>query len=264
MNKAILSHLEKIITFVLAFFFLGYILKMDISGPLAKVISKPQAAIQYLFGSTPSSSTSTASKETTLPMASTDKAEFDRAIPFTLRHEGGLVNDKADKGGITKYGISYTYLRHLLAHNTKLLSALSSTHTISPAIIKHMTKQEAIQIYFTQWWEKYHFGSIKKQPIATKAFDYAVNMGVSPAIKLLQTACRHKAGTHAILVNGKLDQRTLHYINNLNPTQTQQLLADFEKVVANHYLNIAKHHPRDKKFVAGWLQRAYDQHGLVV
>jgi hypothetical protein len=265
MNKVILNSLEKVMTAILVFFFLFiYILTMNGNSEFANVLSKPQVVTPHLFSSVPSSQTSTASKETLaspankslerplpkvnspvertlptvntpverpLPKANPDKTEFYKAIPFTLRHEGGLVNDKADRGGITKYGISYTYLRHLLAHNTKLLSALSSTHTISPAIIKHMTKRQAIRtiikhmtkrqairIYFTQWWEKYHFGSIKKQPIATKAFDYAVNMGASPAIRLLQTACRHKAGSHAILVNGKLDQRTTEYINNLNPT----------------------------------------------
>ena len=226
-------------------------------------LTAPSDQNNATFALPTSSSSANQQKAVNLP---TGEAEFNQAIPFTLRHEGGLVNDKADKGGITKYGISMVYLRSLLAHKPQLLSkfSLTSTHQIKPSVIINMTKQQAIQIYYDQWWKKYHYGSINKPCIATKAFDYSVNMGASRAIKLLQIACRNKAGSPSVAVNGNLDNATVQYINSLNSAQTKQLLFAFNGAVGNHYRDIVKHHPASSKFLSGWLRRANDNNGLII
>lgn len=176
--------------------------------------------------------------------ATSHTAKFNSAVAFVLRHEGGLVDDKSDRGGITKYGISYRYLRGLDAR-------------VVPSTIKNLTLQQAKDIYHTQWWDKYHFGSLNNQAIATKAFDYSVNMGKGPAIKLLQIASNQVGGT-GTTVNGELDNQTINHINSLNNTQSHQLLYAYENVVSNHYIQIAKAIPNDKKFLHGWLLRSND------
>jgi lysozyme family protein len=272
MSKVILGWLGEIMTFTLVFLFsLNYLANTDMISSFPNIIHKPQAAIGNPFEPIKSrlivSSDATQQAVAHAPVANflTDKEEFNNAIPFTLRHEGGLVDDKADRGEITKYGISFVYLRHLLAKNHQLLSkfSLNNISQVNGSVIRHMTKQQAIQIYYTQWWEKYHYGLIKKQAIATKAFDYSVNMGAHTAIKLLQIASRNEAGYPSVVVNGKLDHATIQYINGLNATQTKQLLFAFNKAVANHYRNIVKHHPADRKFMLGWLRRANDNRGLI-
>ena len=39
-------------------------------------------------------------------------ADFNRSIVNVLKHEGFLVYDKADPGGITNYGVSFRYLKN--------------------------------------------------------------------------------------------------------------------------------------------------------
>lgn len=193
-----------------------------------------------------------------------ENSQFNQAVAFTLHHEGGFVDDKSDSGGATKYGISYTYLSKFLAQNPQYLSLFSITSTaqINPTIIKNLTLQQAIQIYKSQWWDKYNYGAIKNQAIATKAFDYSVNMGSQEAIKLLQTACQNVSSTSNVTVDGQLDNSTVNFINNLNPTQANQLLFSYENATCNYYYQLSNQHPSDKKFLSGWLKRANDNNCL--
>lgn len=245
MSKVIVGGLQKSITFLIVLsFFIQYMIHTD---------------NRFSFFNPQSGATHSSASE-----GSNEIQEFNEAIPFTLHHEGGLVDDKNDKGGMTKYGISFTYLHSLLAHHPQLLSqfSLKSIFQVTPAVIKKLTKQEAVNIYYNEWWKKYHYGLINKPSIATKAFDYSVNMGATPAIKLLQVACRTENPAPSVNVNGKLDDATLSYINALNTQQTVQLLHDFNAAVAKHYVGIAKKHPSDKKFLPGWLNRVNDNKGL--
>ncbi len=191
---------------------------------------------------------------------SPSNALFNRAVAFTLQHEGKLENDKADAGGITNYGISYAFLSKFLIQNPQYLSyfALNNTSQINPAIIKNLTLQQAIQIYKDQWWDKDHFGTLKNQLIAIKTFDYSVNMGSPQAIKLLQMACQNISETSRVTVDGQLDNNTINFINSLNSAQGNQLLSNYENITSNYYYTLSKLHPADKKFLAGWLQRAND------
>jgi lysozyme family protein len=261
MNKIILPVLNKIVrlTFIPVLFLGSITIKAD---------SSFHHTMSKLRGTTHSHSSRSASdnEQAETINSSAGKVGFNRAIPFTLRHEGGLVDDKADKGGITKYGISLVYLRDLLAHNSQLLPEFSLSHAsqVNPSVIRNMTKRQAIQIYYDQWWKKYHYGSIKKPSIATKVFDYSVNMGAKPAIKLLKIACRNEAGFPCVAINGNLDNKSVQYINSLNSAQTKQLLFTFNEVVSDHYRDIAERHPASKKFLLGWLKRANDNKGLVV
>jgi lysozyme family protein len=189
-----------------------------------------------------------------------DNANFNRAVAFTLHHEGGLEDDKADSGGITKYGISYVFLSKFLVQNPQYLSVFSLTNAaqINPSIVKNLTLQQAIQIYKSQWWDKNHYGAIKNQIIAIKTFDYSVNMGSPQAIKLLQMACQNLSSSSNVTVDGQLDSSTINFINSLNSSQGNQLLYSYENMTSNYYCMLSKRHPADKKFLQGWLQRAND------
>src|SRR4051812_29003946 len=96
-------------------------------------------------------------------------SSFDQAIPTILKHEGGYVNDTKDPGGETNWGISKRSYPQL--------------------DIKNLSREQAIYFYRRDWWNKYNYGAIHDQQVATKVFDIAVNMGASQAHKLLQRAC---------------------------------------------------------------------------
>lgn len=93
---------------------------------------------------------------------------FNKAVAFVLHHEGGYVNDPKDAGGETRYGISKRAYPNL--------------------DIRNLTKDDAINIYKRDYWDKLPDGL--PMPIHCALFDCAVNTGISRAIRLLQSAIK--------------------------------------------------------------------------
>src|SRR5574343_1427713 len=91
---------------------------------------------------------------------------FLKAVARVLEHEGGYVNDPADAGGETKYGISKRSYPHLN--------------------IMALTREQAKKIYYRDWWRRYGYDMIADAGLAAKTFDLSVNMGAKQAHKLLQ------------------------------------------------------------------------------
>jgi len=89
---------------------------------------------------------------------------FDEAFTRLLGHEGGYVNDPSDPGGETKWGISKRSYPQL--------------------DIKNLTRDQAAVIYYKDFWEPLlnAHSAVKFQ-----AFDFAVNSGISTALRKLQT-----------------------------------------------------------------------------
>ena len=99
------------------------------------------------------------------------KNNFDTALDFVFKAEGGLVNDKNDKGGLTKYGISQKAFPDLK--------------------IVDITLEQAKEIYRKHYWEP--SGCDELPPSFDVAvFDSAVNQGVKKAVILLQRALNVK------------------------------------------------------------------------
>ena len=86
-------------------------------------------------------------------------ARFDMSIETILKHEGGYVNDPDDPGGETNFGISKRqYLKIDIAS---------------------LTIEQAKMLYRQDYWK---YDEIISQPVATKVFDMAVNMGLGASI----------------------------------------------------------------------------------
>ncbi len=90
---------------------------------------------------------------------------FDEAFTRLIGHEGGYVNNPADPGKETKYGISKRSYPHV--------------------DIKNLTLEQAKEIYRTDFWNP--IGQAHPA-IKFQAFDFAVNSGIQTAIRKLQTA----------------------------------------------------------------------------
>lgn len=157
---------------------------------------------------------------------------FATAIKATLTWEGGYVNDPADAGGETNFGISK-----------------ASYPTLD---IKNLTRDGAIEIYKRDFWDK--LGASKlTDAIGSKVFDMAVNMGSSQAVKILQRACNHCAPQRPLAIDGQLGPQTTFTSNNVNQ---QDLLRMLRSECANFYIQLASEHPQMRKFLTGWLRRA--------
>ena len=175
----------------------------------------------------------------------TDDERFQYAIRVVLEHEGGLSNDKADPGGITRYGIS---LRFIKAEKLDI----NGDGIISKDDIIDLTKVKADTIYYKYFWNKYRFNEIYNEIIATKAFDMAVNSGPSQSTKLLKKAI-NKVISEPLSIDSTLDDETIDIINNIDCERLHRAMIAVEK---DFYLQLIKEHPAFVEFKNGWLKRA--------
>jgi lysozyme family protein len=93
--------------------------------------------------------------------------DFDDAIERILSHEGGYVNNPADPGGETQWGI-----------------AKRSYPTVN---IKTLTREGAKAIYLRDFWTPVA-SKISDSALCFQVLDAAVNHGIGNAIRFLQRA----------------------------------------------------------------------------
>jgi lysozyme family protein len=128
--------------------------------------------------------------------------DFIEAVEYTLKHEGGYVNHPDDPGGATNFGITF-----------KTLSAYRKNPNLTIDDVKNLTREEAIEIYYSEYWKKRPYAGITYMPLRVKCFDWAVNMGHTQTARSLQKSCN----TMITLVNKK---------NENNPAYIKPLLAE--------------------------------------
>lgn len=92
---------------------------------------------------------------------------FVTSINRLLGNEGGYVNNPADPGGETNWGISKRSYPHL--------------------DIANLTRDEAIEIYRRDFWDKID-GDELPPGVGFQALDFAVNSGIETALRALQRA----------------------------------------------------------------------------
>jgi len=167
-------------------------------------------------------------------------ARFILAIPFLLEHEGGYVNDPADRGGETAYGI--TRRDH------------PDAWVNGPP-----TEQEAEEIYRNAYWNALYLDEVQEQPLANKLLDTAVHCGVKRTAKWWQTALnlvRGVVGKSLLVVDGVVGPHTRAAQAELNQAYSWTVIVDLALQQTIHYLEIAKADPTQEKFLDGWLSRA--------
>ena len=123
-------------------------------------------------------------------------ADATAAIRNVIGREGGLANNPADRGGLTKYGISQRAYPNL--------------------DIQNLTAQQAAEIYKRDFWDAIKADQLDPV-IREMAFDAAVNQGV-PWTK---TALEQAKGDPAVFLQLR-EQRYRDIVKN-DPTQAQFL-----------------------------------------
>jgi lysozyme family protein len=161
---------------------------------------------------------------------------FELAIPVILAHEGGLVNAPDDPGGLTNFGITLKWWQ-------------SVDPTGTAEMLKSMSVEYAEILYRHHWWDRYGYGQILDQKIATKVFDMAVNMGATQAHKLVQSAC-------GLVTDGILGRETLWTLNAHNEHGNCSLMQAIVARATEFYTDLAARKPELAKFLPGWLRRA--------
>jgi len=175
-------------------------------------------------------------------------SDFNMAVETILENEGGLTDHPADPGGITNFGITLPVLRE-----DGVFGDINGNGMIDAEDIKAMTEEQAKSIYKRLWWDRYAYGQIENQWIATKQLDLSVNMGPRQAHVVTQRALR--AVGSAVKEDGILGPITKGAINRCANKSALHIAMRSE--AAGVYRMIVARKPGLRVFLAGWLRRAY-------
>ena len=149
-------------------------------------------------------------------------------------------NSRADRGGPTKYGITWG-----------TLAAAYSQGIVDHSDITALTKTEANKIYEANYWRPSR--SDKMQwPLCLCHYDCAVNAGVGGAAKQLQRAVNEIAGKNIVSIDGVIGPATLKAIDALD---AKKLFDSYLSVRESFYRGLVAKTPSQGAFLNGWLKR---------
>jgi lysozyme family protein len=176
-------------------------------------------------------------------------SQFEIAAQYVLQNEGVLSNDPADKGGLTKYGIILPTLRAMgLTFGDK-----DGDGDVDGADIRSLTIEDATAVLKKLWWDKFGYGLIEAQSVATKTLDAAFNMGPRQGHLILQRGI-NAVHPGAVTEDGILGPLTIKAANECWPAA---LHAAMRSETAAVYRLILAKDPTQEAFRKGWLARAY-------
>lgn len=173
-------------------------------------------------------------------------SSFEPAIKVILWHEGGWVDNPADPGGETNFGISM-----LIIKREGITLEQLGIKNWDPGCLKKMNVNAAIDLYRDLFWNKYGYSRFNNQNVATKIFDAAVNMGPGRGHKLAQKAANACGAT--LTVDGILGPASVLGINACEP---KAWLTAMAKEMEDYYRNLATARPALAVFLRTWLKRA--------
>jgi lysozyme family protein len=164
-------------------------------------------------------------------------ADFQRALAFVLKAEGGYTNHPSDRGGPTNKGIlQREYEQYRRAEGLPL------------ADVRDILNAEVADIYLHDYWLA---GRCDRMPwpVSLAHFDACVNTGVAQAAKFLQRT----VGTRDDGVIGPL---TLGALASAPERESPgALAARLARQRIPFYRALAKRDPEQRVFLQGWLNR---------
>jgi lysozyme family protein len=163
--------------------------------------------------------------------------DFQRALAFVLKAEGGYTNHPADRGGPTNKGIlQREYDQYRRAEGLPL------------ADVRDVLNTEVESIYLHDYWLA---GRCDRMPwpVSLAHFDACVNTGVTQAARFLQRT----VGTR---VDGMVVPLTLAALTSVLVRESPGALAGrLAGQRIGFYRELAKRDPEQRVFLQGWLNR---------
>ena len=154
-------------------------------------------------------------------------SEFDEIIEQVLKHEGGLIDDPDDPGGLTNLGISQ--------------------RAYPDEDIRGLTVERAKELYERDYWRKYKVGDLPDR-IRHCYLDMCINMGGGRAIKILQEACNSK-NSEKIDIDGGIGPATIKASSNVEEFRLRAYRVMY-------YAELVMKKPTMEKYWVGWFRRS--------
>lgn len=182
---------------------------------------------------------------------------FSTAHIFTAKWEGGLSDDAADSGGLTKFGVDLAMMRDIASTQAgrDTLDRMGIILPVTRNTIKNLTETQAASIYRWQAWEALNLDLIPLRP-AVVLYDAAVNSGPRQSVKFAQrgyNAC--VAYGQPLDADGILGPATRKAMQQADTDKILMAMLDQREKFFND-LVAAK--PSQEVFLRGWLNRVTD------
>ena len=159
-------------------------------------------------------------------------SRFDECLVRILKHEGGFVNDKLDRGGMTNLGVTKRVWEEFVGHE------------VSEADMRALTPEKVGKLYKQKYWNA-AYCEVLPRGLDYVVFDFAVNAGTGRAVKTLQSAI-------GVVADGIIGPRTRAAINAAN---AKDLVAKYSDARTDFYQGIVARRPDQVRFIRGWLRR---------
>ena len=167
-------------------------------------------------------------------------SRFEICLTRVLKHEGGKVDDPADRGGRTNKGVTQaTY------------DAYRRQHGKSYVDVWLMMDMECRDIYLAQYWIPVGCGAL---PVGLDycVFDTAVNSGTRRSGKLLQRALSMPPGE----VDGIVGPGTYRHVQDLITSgEVEQLIPRFIQQRRQFLQDLIQRDPSQQRVAKGWENR---------
>lgn len=169
-----------------------------------------------------------------------------KIIDDIIEREGGYVDDPADSGGETNFGITIKVAR---AHGYA-------------GPMKNLPRDVAVDIYSERYWDALNldFIELKSPSTAEELADTGVNMGIGRAGVFLQRALNslnHAGKYPALVLDGGVGPKTIEAFNKYMEWRGAKgelvLVRLLNCQQGFYYMELAEKRPKDKKFLYGWL-----------
>lgn len=187
-----------------------------------------------------------------------DNSIYGAAIKQVLIHEGGYVNDRADRGGETYKGVSRRF--HPGWPGWGLVDQAKSGPDFPANLAGDTALADMVAgFYRVQYWDR--FGGDQLPPhLSAVLLDTAVNVGVHRAVGWLQEALnllnRNQQDYQDLTVDGVAGPVTARVVANfMDRDHLEVLLLVFRLLQGNHYLDFMRRSPDQERFARGWLRR---------
>lgn len=154
-------------------------------------------------------------------------------IDGILKREGGFVNNPADKGSATNYGIT--------------IATLAEWRGVPVTVedVKNLTQQEAREILREEYIIRPGFLGIDNEALRVLVIDCAVNHGANRAVKLLQEAAH-------VFTDGIFGPNTRNAVNRMTASALYRRLCAAR---VRLYGRIIFRDHSQAVFAAGWCNR---------
>ena len=167
---------------------------------------------------------------------------FNSIFEYILDVEGGYSNDKADKGGKTKYGIIEAEARKYGYKGD----------------MKDLSKEIAEDIYKNKYYLSNNLDKIKDKRVALSIADWTINSGNWGTKKAQQTVNILKGDV--LVVDGVLGEKSIQAINSINP---EMFLTQYHELQRKFYKAIVDNNPSQSVFLKGWLNRVIKKENYI-